>query len=120
AADERWFAKAYGYPLEMVPLADPVRLETGDTFRLRLLYKGKPLANTVVSCIPRGVLLKGELDRAHEARTDANGDVAFTLKRPNFYPVVARQTAPEETGEGYSDGTSYAATMTLQVRAKTR
>ncbi|HWL54912.1 MAG TPA: DUF4198 domain-containing protein [Chthoniobacteraceae bacterium] len=120
ADDGPWFARAYGDPLEMVPLSDPVRLETGDTFRVRLLYKGQPLADTVVSCIPRGVVLKGEFDRAYEARTDANGDAAFTLRKPNFYLIVAHQGAPEETGEGYSDGTAYAATMTLQVRARSR
>jgi len=119
-AENRWYAKAYGYPLELVPLSDPVRLETGDTFRLRLLFKGEPLKDTVVSCIPRGVVLKGEFDPAHEARTNAQGEVVFTMKDANFYLVVAHQAAPEETGKRYSEGTAYSATMTLQVRARSR
>lgn len=115
-----WFSRSYGYPLELIPLSNPIHLEAGNPLHARLLFKGQPLKDAVVSCIPRGTTLEGEFDPAHQARTNERGEVTFSLREPNFYLVVAQQPAPEETGEGYAQGSAYSATMTLQVRAKTR
>jgi uncharacterized GH25 family protein len=40
--------KTLGYPIEFVPLENPYDLNTGDSIRVKLLFKGKPLANQLV------------------------------------------------------------------------
>jgi uncharacterized GH25 family protein len=40
----RAFSQTAGYPLEFVPLEDPSALKPGDTFAVRLLYRGAPPA----------------------------------------------------------------------------
>ena len=40
--------KALGYPIEFVPLDNPYGLNTGDSIRVKLLFKGEPLANQLV------------------------------------------------------------------------
>jgi len=110
--------RALGHPLEIVPLQDPTGLRAGDSLPVRVLLRGEPLADTVVSAIPKGVMLAGEFDPAHEARTDARGEARLPLAEANRYLFVVHHKAPEETGKDYQDGTEYGATLTVMVRAK--
>ncbi len=104
-----------GHALELIPLADPTALRAGGRLRVRLLSKGRPLPDTVVSCIPRGKDLTGEFDPAHEVRTGPDGEAELPLTEPNIHLVVAHLKSPGETGEGYSAGTEYSATLILHV-----
>lgn len=112
------FSKPLGHPLELVVLNDPSKLSAGDQLNIRVIFKGQPLKDAVVSCIPRGVELAEEFDGNHEARTDEQGEAALPLPEANRYLVVVHRKAPEETGETYSAGTEYAATLTLLVSEK--
>lgn len=66
-----------GLKIEIVPLADPASLKAGQTLPIRLLYNGKPLADTqvemAVSINPKAVT------RTRIAgRTDAKGELKVT------------------------------------------
>ena len=104
-----------GHPLELVLESHPVLdCGPGRPIAVRLLFKGKPLADQVVSFIPRGATLAEGFDADHERRTDAEGRCAYTPKEGNLLLVVAHLVKPEETGENY-DKTAYAATLVIDV-----
>jgi len=86
----------------------------GREIAVRLLFKGEPLADQVVSFIPRGATLAEGFDPEHERKTDAEGRCAYTPKEGNLLLVVAHLVKPEETGAGY-DKTAYAATLVIDV-----
>jgi uncharacterized GH25 family protein len=109
------FITPIGQPLEIVPLSDPTRLSSGDKLKVKVLLKGHPLGDAVISCIPQGKVLAEDFDPAHETRTDVQGNAELPLPEGNHYLVVVHYKAPEEKGEKYSDGTEYAATLTLLV-----
>jgi uncharacterized GH25 family protein len=81
---------------------------------VRLLFQGKPVADQVVSFIPRGATLAEEFDPEFERRTDAEGRCQYTPKEGTLMLAVTHLVKPEETGEGY-DKTAYAATLVVDV-----
>jgi len=104
-----------GHPLELVLESHPVLGSgPGKPVVVRLLFKGQPLADHVVSFIPRGATLAEGFDPAYERRTDAAGRCSFTPKEGNLVLVVAHVERPEEKGEGYEKA-AYAATLVLDV-----
>ncbi len=106
--------KPIGQGLEFV-LETPIdQLAAGTPIRLRLLHSGKPVSNTLVSFIPRGVTLSQGLDSTYEHATDASGRVAFTPKEGNLVLAVAHQAAEDEKGEDY-EKSHYGATIVLPI-----
>jgi uncharacterized GH25 family protein len=105
--------------LELVPENNPVvPMGPGSPLKLRLYFKGAPLAGVKVSFIPEGETLKPGLDKRYEALTNANGRVVFTPKEGKRYLIVAHQETKEKgksaAGESY-DFTLYGATLSLFV-----
>ncbi len=108
-------ARPLGHPLELVLESHPVlACGPGKPIVVRLLLKGKPLADHVVSFIPRGATLAEGFDAEHERKTDADGRCRFVPKEGNLVLVVAHHVDPAEKGEGYEKA-SYAATLVLDV-----
>ena len=108
-------ATPLGHPLELVPETHPVvGCGPGKPLTVRLLHRGRPLADHRVSFIPRGVALAPDFDPEHERTTDAEGRASYTPREGNLLLVVAHLVAPEEKGDGY-DTTTYAATLVLAV-----
>src|SRR5690606_29114917 len=88
--DNPGFDKPLGHPLELVPQTNPVTpMGPGTALSVKLLLKGQPLANTVVSFIPRGVTLKDGFDEQYERKTDDQGVARFEPRDGNYYLVVA-------------------------------
>jgi uncharacterized GH25 family protein len=109
------FDKVLGHPLELVPETNPVTPMGPDTpIKVRLLYKGKPLAGARVSFIPRGTTLAEGFDKRYERKTDARGSATFKPAEGNYYLVVAHWQEPKENGKGYKS-TKYSATLTVLV-----
>lgn len=109
------FDKPLGHAFELVPAANPVTpMGPGETIKVRLLFKGKPLADTRVSFIPRGETLAAGFDDRYERMTDADGMASVVATTGNYFLVVAHRTAPDERGTGY-EATQYAATLTVFV-----
>jgi uncharacterized GH25 family protein len=86
----------------------------GKPITVQVLFKGKPLADQVVSFIPRGTTLAEGFDAEHERKTDAEGRCRYTPKEGNVVLVVTHLVKPEEKGEGF-EKTSYAATLVIDV-----
>lgn len=109
------FAEPLGHALELVPETHPVLgCGPGKAVKVRLLFRGRPLADERVSFIPRGAELQGEFDPAFERRTDAEGRAHYVPKEGNYVLVVAHRIAADERGEGY-DKTAYGATLVLTI-----
>jgi uncharacterized GH25 family protein len=105
-ADRSW-AEPVGMDLEIVPEKDPTALKTGDDFPVRVLLKGKPLANFALNAVSAGET-KGET-----RRTDADGRVTFTFNKPG--PWLLRGTDIRKATGGDAAWESDFATLTLNV-----
>jgi len=104
-----------GHPLELVLESHPViDCGPGKPIAVQLLFTGKPLADQVVSFIPRGTTLAEGFDAAHERRTDAEGRCSYTPREGNVVLIVTHLVRPDEQGDGY-DRTAYAATLVIDV-----
>ncbi|MGH7172850.1 MAG: DUF4198 domain-containing protein [Gemmataceae bacterium] len=113
--DNPGFDKVLGHALELVPETNPVTpMGPGTPIKVKLLYKGKPMADAQVSFIPRGATLTEDFDPRYERKTDKNGRASFTPKEGNYYLVVAHHLEPKESGEKYQS-TKYSATLTVLV-----
>jgi hypothetical protein len=93
AAGDRSWAQPLGLGLEVVPERDPTALGVGDTFAVRVLHAGEPLAGFVV-----GFVSAGET-REHVVVTDGEGRAAAPLDVPGLWLVhgtfLRRATAAE-------------------------
>ena len=70
----RAFSRRAGYPVEFVPLADPVALAPGDTLAVRVLYHGRPLARARLQAgVLGGDVDAATLERALPAQAAAGG-----------------------------------------------
>lgn len=115
SSDLEGYDRPLGHVIELVPLTNPlVPHGTGEPLRLKLLFKGQPLADATVSFIPRGEALSEGFDRRFERKTDKDGVVSFTPETANRYLAVVHHSAPEEKGTDY-DATAYSATLTFLV-----
>ena len=118
--DAPGYKRVLGDPLELMPQYSPVApMDLGNAFKLRLMFKGKPLANTKISFIPRGAQLKAGFDSQYEAMTDTNGDATFTPNEAKTYLAVAHVITKEagaQNGQKYAS-TEYGATLTVYVPA---
>jgi len=104
-----------GHPLELVLESHPVLgCGPGQPIDVQVLFKGQPLADQVVSFIPRGTTLAAGFDAEHERTTDADGRCSYAPKEGNLVLVVTHLVKPEEKGEGF-EKTSYAATLVIDV-----
>ncbi len=109
------FDKPLGHSLEIVPQVNPVLpMGPDQPIRIRLLLKGKPLADARVSFIPRGEKLKADFDERYERKTDASGEASFTPTTGNYYLIVAHHLSLEEKGPDYVQ-TNYTATLSVLV-----
>ena len=109
------FSEPLGHPLELVLETHPVlRAGPGRAIKVRLLLRGKPLADERVSFIPRGAQLAEGFDPRFECRTDAEGRCSYTPREGNYLLVVAHRTAADERGADH-DRTAYSATLVLNV-----
>ena len=117
--DTPGFDRPQGHDLELVPVANPVTpMGPGKPIKVRLLYKGKPLAGERVSFIPRGATLNGSFDERHERTTDAGGEASCEPTEATYYLVVAHKREPKRSGtlDGKPyEATKYSATLTVFV-----
>ena len=103
------FDRVLGLTLELVAESDPLKLSAGGTFRLRLLYEGRPLPGALVKAIALG-----DPDNTASARTAPDGRVSFRLSRKGVWlaKVVHMVPAPPETG---ADWESLWASITFEI-----
>ena len=115
--DTKGFDRQLNHALELIPQTNPVApMGPGTKLSVKLLYKGKPLADSRISFIPRGQTLSENFDDRFERKTDAQGIASIELPDANFYLVAAHHQDPNDKGDGY-DATKYSATLSVYVPA---
>lgn len=117
ASSGSW-ATRLGYPIEIVPLADPAAVAPGASLELLVLHDGVPAADQLVYASHAGHHAHGD-DGSHReavsARTDASGKVTIPISRPGRWYV--RLIRMLEVDEPEIDYESNWATLTFQVGA---
>lgn len=109
------FEKPLGHALEIVPVANPVTsIGPGQPISVRVFFKGKPLADSRVSFVPRRQTLKASFDEQYERMTNVVGEAEFVPKTGDQYLVVVYHRAKDERGTDYSE-TAYSATFLVFV-----
>ena len=118
-ATDSGFDQTLGHELEIVPLLNPVTpMGPGSPLKVRLLYKGKPLAGERLSFIPRGATPQPGMDARYERTTDARGEATFNPNEANYYLMVAHKSEPTQGGMLDSkpyELTKYSATLSVFV-----
>ena len=108
------FEKPLGHEFELVPQVNPVvPMGPGQPITVLLLFRGKPLADAVVSFVPSRETLKEGFDETYERKTGVDGMASFTPKTGDRFLVVAHHHA-DEAGEQY-EATAWSATLTVLV-----
>lgn len=110
ASDDGW-STTVGTRLEIVPLANPAALPADGTFRVKVLFDGKPLA-TKVAATHDGFSTKDET-YAVTTESGADGIASIKVAKPGVLWVVrARHALAENTPE--RDRYSALATLVFQ------
>lgn len=94
-------------PLELRAEKNPYLLRSGAELPIRLLFRGEPVAEVLVTAIP-----KDAPGLRISARTDAEGRVRFRLSRPGIWLVKAVHMVPGPRDEG-ADWESFWASLTF-------
>lgn len=106
APDDPSWGEAVGLELELVPERDPTSLRPGESLSVRVLFRGRPLADLAVGAATRGRSLPLQ-------KTDADGRVSFALASAG--PWLVRATRIERASLPDADWRSWFATLTFAV-----
>ncbi|CCE95146.1 Uncharacterized protein HI1624 Flags: Precursor [Sinorhizobium fredii HH103] len=92
--------------LQIVPLDNPIGLKPGATYRIRVLFEGKPLEGKEIMLDYAG------LPELVSAKTDAKGEAEVTLRNAGLNVLAVSHDVPLE-GSSAADETGYTATLTF-------
>ena len=107
--DDTGFDRVLGFPVELVPDANPYRLEAGDELSVRVLSKGQPLVGALVTAYSYA-----KPAEPVQQRSDANGRVTLWLGRagPWLIKTVHMERA---NGSEQADWQSWWASLTFEL-----
>lgn len=106
------FKTALGYPVEIVPQANPYSLKSGDSFEFQCLKDGKPLVNQFVMTGRENA--NGKLIIGENVRTDRKGMAKIRLVGAGkWYVKFINMTRLKDTKLNYE---SKWATLTFEIR----
>lgn len=101
--------RVVGLPLEIVPLRSPFTLKVGDTLRVRVLFRDKPLADAMLGWdVPgEGTLPLGMV------RTDSKGEALVPISQTGLMTIrLTHMTRPKETEYEWE---SFWTTLTFRI-----
>jgi uncharacterized GH25 family protein len=104
------FDRALGYPLELIPRANPYSLVPGKSLPIVLQYQGKPLAGVLVIAFTAD-----QPARRFQARTGADGLVTLPLDRAGRWLVKAVHMIEVPDSDPAADWESFWASLTFLV-----
>lgn len=116
----RAFSRSAGHPLELIPEHDPSALVVGDTFVVRLVYRGVPLANAKLHAgfvpAPDGRVQLAAVPSAPDQHlvTDARGRARVPLTGSGLWNVRTIHVAQAEPNSG-ADWDTHWATLVFHV-----
>ncbi len=105
------FERELGYPLELIPRADPYALSPGKNLPIALHWQGKPLAGVLVIAFTADQPAK-----RFQARTDRKGLVTLPVDRAGRWLVKAVQMIEVPDTDPAADWESFWASLTFEVR----
>lgn len=112
------YAHRLGYPIEIVPLANPAALAVGEALEILVLAGGEPVAGQLVYASHEAFESPGGSEAQREAvetRTGDSGRASIPISRPGrWYVRLIRMVPVEEDGVDYE---SNWATLTFEVRS---
>jgi nickel transport protein len=116
-ADAPW-QEVLGHDLELVPLSDPAKARPGETLKVKVLFRGKPLAEAEVER-GDGKTAVAEKD-IPKFKTDADGVATIPIAKPGAHLlVIDHRTAPSATPD-QATADLYNATLWFNVGGKRR
>ena len=105
-------SKPLGLPLEIVPLQDPFLAKAGDALKVRVLFRGKPLAEANLGWDHPG---EGELP-AGTVRTNAKGEALVPIAQAGLMTIrLTHMTRPKLAEYEWE---SFWTTLTFQVPSR--
>lgn len=104
---------ALGHVLEIVLEKDPGELKPREPLPVRVLFRGKPLADAQVAAVYAGAKLNGHTYPV-TSRTDAEGRATLQLDRPGLWYARLIHMVPA-TDDPEVDWRSFFATLTFSV-----
>lgn len=120
SADTAIITKQVGQNLEIVPLDNPANVHVGERFKVRVLYRGEPLANQVVTATFDGF---DNSDRSKTHKTEAqafsdttndNGEVDIIPLRQGFWKINVEHKA-DFTDQKVCQKEANYTTLTFQI-----
>lgn len=90
------YRKVVGHTLEIVLLDNPYEANTGESIKARVLFRGEPLTNKVITARNR---LGNKSATYQFSRTDAKGECSFTLDRAGEWFLHATHMIPAEVAD---------------------
>ena len=106
------FDRVLGYPLELIPQADPYSLAPGDPLTVALIFKGKPVAGVLVVAFTAS----HPADRLR-VRTGADGRARLPLNRAGRWLVKAVHMIAVPASDPAADWESFWASLTFEIGA---
>jgi uncharacterized GH25 family protein len=100
--------KPIGHTLEIVPLTHPYKSMESDFFGVKVMYKGRPLANAKVHL----VALDNAQIKEKAQQTNSQGEAEFSLPRQGKWMFVSAWAEPLENGDT-AEFETYFASLTL-------
>lgn len=102
----RAFSRVAGHPVEFVPLQDPARLTSGDTLAVRLLFRGKPLAQMELhaGAAPDSTAPADAKPSDVSVITDQAGVARIPLDRAGLWNVRSLHAAPAASASEWEVG----------------
>jgi hypothetical protein len=110
--DLRGWDRALGFPLEIVPLANPLELAPGAKLPVRVLRRGEPLSGARIGLLPQA-----EPAREVRLRTDENGRAEFEPAFGGLHLLRVVWMDRAAAGAGH-DWESWWATLTFELPAR--
>lgn len=89
-----------GKGLEIVPETDPYGLKSGEEFKARVLWKGKPVSGSysaVVTRSPQDVLVIQHAQETEAEGSSSDGEISFKTTRPGLW-VLSFEATIDESG----------------------
>ncbi len=135
---DKGFEQTAGQALELIPITNPARLTANTAFKVRVLFRGQPVADVALKATYAGFEKEEEKEPAHpdtvdntadkkalmkkeekkfpaEAVTGAQGEAELHLTRPGYWMISLshRHPYPDVT---VCDQYMYSETFTFQVK----
>lgn len=106
--------KPLGQELEIIPLADPGALSSGDYLPIKVLFKGKPLAGADVVASYVG-FSREKNTFAYATKTVADGTARIRMATPGAW-LVAAHFKEHYPDPATCDENSFAASLTFEIQ----